>query len=48
VFLFDRIPAVGERVEWRGWSFEVAEMQRWRIGKVVARRVGADANSAAQ
>lgn len=45
VFLFDRIPAVGERVESHGWSFEVADMDGWRINKVLARRVGADGES---
>ncbi len=45
VFLFDRIPAVGERVESHGWSFEVSDMDGWRIKKVLARRVGADSES---
>jgi len=25
---FDRIPAVGERIDWRGRSFEVSDMAR--------------------
>ncbi|MGH8521311.1 MAG: transporter associated domain-containing protein [Gammaproteobacteria bacterium] len=45
VFLFDRIPVVGERVESHGWSFEVSDMDGWRINKVLARRVGADGES---
>ena len=45
VFLFDRIPAAGERVESHGWSFEVSDMDGWRIKKVLARRVGADGES---
>ncbi|MFH0342336.1 MAG: transporter associated domain-containing protein [Chromatiales bacterium] len=45
VFLFDRIPAVRERVESHGWSFEVSDMDGWRINKVLARRVGADVES---
>ena len=31
LFLFDRVPAVGERVEWGAWSFEVAEFAGLRI-----------------
>jgi CBS domain containing-hemolysin-like protein len=22
LFLFEKIPAVGERIDWRGWTFE--------------------------
>ncbi len=40
VFLFDRIPAVGERVESHGWSFEVSDMEGWRINSLLARRAG--------
>ncbi len=40
--LFERIPAVGERIDWRGWSFEISDMDGWRINKVLARRVAAD------
>jgi CBS domain containing-hemolysin-like protein len=36
--LFGRIPAVGERVEWGDWSFEVREMDGWRIARLLARR----------
>ena len=32
---FGRIPAVGDRFEWQGWRFEVAEMDRHRVDKVV-------------
>jgi CBS domain containing-hemolysin-like protein len=42
LFLFGRIPSVGERIDWRGWSFEVSGMDGWRIHKVFARRVTAD------
>jgi putative hemolysin len=45
LFLFGRIPAVGKRVDWRGWSFEVSDMEGWRINKVLARRVDADGES---
>jgi putative hemolysin len=31
-----RIPAVGDHFEWAGWKFEVAEMDRRRVDKVVA------------
>ena len=47
LFLFGRIPAVGKRIDWRGWSFEVSDMEGWRINKVLARRVGADEESGA-
>ncbi|MGH8652904.1 MAG: TerC family protein, partial [Gammaproteobacteria bacterium] len=43
--LFERIPAVGERIDWRGWSFEISDMDGWRINKVLARRVDADGES---
>jgi CBS domain containing-hemolysin-like protein len=36
--LFGRIPNVGESAEWKGWSFEVAAVDKWRIDAVVARR----------
>ena len=39
-FLFDRfgrIPDEGDAFEWGGWEFRVAEMDRRRIAKVVAR-----------
>jgi putative hemolysin len=35
---FGRIPAVGDSFEWEGWRFEVAEMDRRRVDKVVASR----------
>ena len=39
-FLFDafgRIPSEGERLPWQGWDFQVVEMDRRRIAKVVVR-----------
>jgi putative hemolysin len=33
---FGRIPAVGDRFDWGGWRFEVAEMDRRRVDKLVA------------
>jgi len=32
---FGRIPAVGDSFEWAGWRFEVAEMDRRRVDKIV-------------
>jgi putative hemolysin len=32
---FGRIPAVGDHFEWAGWRFEVAEMDKRRVDKVV-------------
>ncbi|HSF47344.1 MAG TPA: TerC family protein [Burkholderiales bacterium] len=43
--LFGRIPAVGERIDWRDWSFEVADMDGWRVEKVLARRVPSEDKS---
>jgi putative hemolysin len=36
---FGRIPAVGDRFEWDGWRFEVTDMDRHRIDKVVVTRL---------
>jgi putative hemolysin len=39
-FLLDQLghlPAVGEKVLWGDWSFEVAEMDRRRISRVTVR-----------
>ena len=36
--IFDRIPSVGECVDWGGWSFEVTVIDKYRIGAVLARR----------
>ena len=47
VFLFDRIPAVGERVESHGWSFEVSDMEGLRINSLLARRAGISEDSGA-
>jgi putative hemolysin len=35
---FGRIPAVGDKFDWEGWRFEVAEMDRRRVDKVIASR----------
>ncbi len=32
---FGRIPAVGDRFEWSGWQFEVAQMDRRRVDSLV-------------
>jgi CBS domain containing-hemolysin-like protein len=47
LFLFGRIPTPGERIEWGGWRFEVSDMQRWRITKILLRRVDTDPASGA-
>ncbi|HSC06607.1 MAG TPA: TerC family protein [Steroidobacteraceae bacterium] len=45
LFLLDRVPRVGEYVDWGGWRFEVAQLSGNRIGKVLARRTSANATS---
>ncbi len=36
--LFRRIPEGGERTVWGDWTFEVAAIDKWRIGNLIARR----------
>jgi putative hemolysin len=36
---FGRIPVKGDRFEWDGWRFEVAEMDRRRIDKLIVSRL---------
>jgi putative hemolysin len=36
---FGRIPAPGEGFDWMGWRFEVVEMDRRRVDKVLVKRV---------
>jgi putative hemolysin len=38
---FGRIPAVGDHFSWAGWRFEVLEMDRRRVDKLLAARFGA-------
>ncbi len=40
---FGRIPAKGDRFEWDGWRFEVAEMDRRRVDKLIVSRPGPQA-----
>jgi predicted tellurium resistance membrane protein TerC/Mg2+/Co2+ transporter CorC len=35
-----RVPQIGDQVRWGDWILEVAEMQGWRIARVIARRAG--------
>jgi putative hemolysin len=35
---FGRIPAAGDWFEWGGWRFEVVDMDRHRIDKVLVGR----------
>ncbi len=42
LFLFGRIPTVGEQVEWSGWSFEVADVEGLSLNKIHARRGAGD------
>lgn len=45
LFLFGRIPVVGESVEWGGWSFQVSSLDGLRLDKVVARRIDVGGNA---
>ena len=36
---FGRIPATGDRFEWGGWRFEVVDMDRHRVDKVLVSRL---------
>jgi CBS domain containing-hemolysin-like protein len=42
LFLFGRLPSVGERMDWRNWSFEVSARDGWRLTTVLARRSSAE------
>jgi putative hemolysin len=35
---FGRLPETGDYVEWRGWRFEVVDMDGRRIDKVLAQQ----------
>ncbi|HJS21882.1 MAG TPA: TerC family protein [Steroidobacteraceae bacterium] len=41
LYLFDRVPKVGDHVQWQGWRFEVAELSGMRVSKVLVRRPAA-------
>ncbi|HSN01023.1 MAG TPA: hemolysin family protein [Rudaea sp.] len=41
---FGRIPQVGERFDWRGWRFEVLDLDGARVDKVLAARTPAESN----
>ncbi|HXN34647.1 MAG TPA: hemolysin family protein [Opitutaceae bacterium] len=44
---FGRIPAVGDHFNWAGWRFEVLEMDRRRVDKVLAARISAPGSAPA-
>jgi putative hemolysin len=41
LWLFKRVPNAGEAVEWKGWRFEVVDLDSRRIDKVLASRAPA-------
>jgi putative hemolysin len=44
MLLLGRVPATGDIVDWHGWRFEIVDMDKHRIDKVLASRLpGADA-----
>ena len=36
---FGRVPATGDIVDWHGWRFEIVDMDKHRIDKVLASRL---------
>jgi predicted tellurium resistance membrane protein TerC/Mg2+/Co2+ transporter CorC len=44
--LLGRLPAAGERVSWGGWELEVREVSDRRVGRLIARKKGAEAPAA--
>jgi putative hemolysin len=43
---FGRIPSVGDHFNWSGWRFEVLEMDRRRVDKVLAARIPGESEGA--
>ncbi|MBO5658902.1 MAG: HlyC/CorC family transporter [Duodenibacillus sp.] len=43
MLLLQRLPRTGDVVQWEGWKFEVADMDGRRIDKVLATRIGLNA-----
>jgi putative hemolysin len=39
MLLLGRVPSVGDAAEWQGWRFEIVDMDKHRIDKVLASRV---------
>jgi putative hemolysin len=39
MLLLGRVPSVGDAVEWQGWKFEIVDMDKHRIDKVLAARL---------
>jgi putative hemolysin len=42
MLLLGRVPATGDAVDWQGWRFEVVDMDKHRIDKVLAARIATD------
>jgi CBS domain containing-hemolysin-like protein len=38
--LLDRLPVVGDQLQWEGWTLRVVEVQERRVTRVLLRRVG--------
>ena len=39
MLLLGRVPVTADRVDWQGWRFEIVDMDKHRIDKVLAERV---------
>ncbi|MGH6623201.1 MAG: hemolysin family protein, partial [Burkholderiaceae bacterium] len=42
MLLLGRVPVTADRVEWQGWRFEIVDMDKHRIDKVLAERIQSD------
>jgi putative hemolysin len=42
---FGRIPQAGEHFDWRGWRFEVVDLDGARVDKILAARAPAAAEA---
>ena len=45
MLLLGRVPHTGDIAEWQGWKFEIVDMDKHRIDKVLAARVPAGASA---
>jgi CBS domain containing-hemolysin-like protein len=39
ISLLDRLPVIGDRLEWQGWSLEVMAVEERRVTRVLLKRL---------